>query len=81
MHAIMKIEIDKPVLRCRIEEDAFFRRLSEVSGFRKISMYDSKLYISVTCQFKTEATDEIIAICDMWHTKYKIVYDCVYCNN
>ena len=69
---ITEIEIIYPDLRCSTEEDVFFQRLSEITGVLKVTIRDTKLGVSVSSQCKVKALEEVDAICNMWHTTYKL---------
>jgi hypothetical protein len=70
-----EIEIISPVLRCQSEEEIFFQRLSEVAGIHKVITGGTKIYLSVSSELEQEALKHVRAICDIWHTSYRIVSD------
>jgi len=70
---MMEIEIIIPILRCQSEEEVFLQRLSEVAGIQKVVTDDTKTTISVCGEMGQEALKHVRAICDMWHTSFKIL--------
>jgi hypothetical protein len=67
-----EIEIIYPDLRCSSEEDVFFQRLSEITGVLKVTIRDMTIFVSISSEFKDKALEQVVAICNMWHTTYKL---------
>ncbi|MDO6561803.1 hypothetical protein Q4488_00250 [Amphritea sp. 1_MG-2023] len=71
---IMQLEITAPIFKCLADENAFFQRLSEIDGCRKVVARAA--YISVTIGHVGEETLPIIEnICDIWNVSYTVVSD------
>ena len=70
-----KIEILEPILRCATEGEAFYQRLSEVAGMMRVTKRSATIYLTVASALSVPALQQVIAICEMWHTRYKIITD------
>ena len=68
-----KIEIVTPVLRCASEEEVFFERLAEVTGLLDIIRGEATITLSVDKSVRKSAREDVMSICDMWHTTFRRV--------
>ena len=67
----MEIEITKPIFKCESDEEIFFQRLSEITGFQQIRIDNLALKLKV---YNAENTlKEVRSICDLWHTSFEII--------
>lgn len=70
----MQHEITTPIFKCLADEDAFFQRLSEIDGCRKVVARAA--YISVAIGHADEETLPTLEnICDIWNVSYTVVSD------
>jgi len=51
---------------------SFFQSLSEVAGIQKVVTRGAKIYMSVSSESEQEALRHVRAMCDMWHTSYRM---------
>ena len=69
----MLVKIVVPVFRCKEDENIFFSRLYDLSGFDQIISKGGQLYLTLVDVDEEETEAEIQEICAVWGAVFEVL--------
>ena len=69
----MDFEIAEPAFKCKTDEEVFFQRIAEITGFQKVVRKNRRLYVSVFESDQQATFDQVQNIAALWHTSFEKV--------
>ncbi|EAT13660.1 hypothetical protein HF888_09495 [Bermanella marisrubri] len=69
----MKVAINYPFFKCSDDENAFFSRLAEISGFEGVIRDQQIICLTIQDAFSNLALEQLDDISAIWHVQFRVL--------